>query len=162
MDYDQGLWFIICAVITGFGVIGAFFAFARRGVASGFRVLGWALLPLAAALTGLVELLFNFGTATVRFVTNFVLSIEAWVGLAMFAFAFVLLGGAAFARRRRAGSEPEQVEGGRAARAGKDQQQAAGQGKQQVDSGKKQGEKPDDPLSGFEDIEEILKNRGIS
>lgn len=155
MEFDEGLWFIICSVVTGLGVIGAFFAFARRGAASGFRVLGWALLPLAAALTGVAGLLWTFGVRIVSFVGNFALSTSAWVGLAMFAFSFLVLGGAAFLRRR---SRP--VEGG------SEQKQATSAGKaqqakpRQVAEGKKSGD--DDPLAGFEDIEDILKNRGIS
>lgn len=156
MDYDQGLWFIICAVVTGLGVIGAFFAFARRGAVSGFRVLGWALLPLAAALTGVVQLLFNFATATIRFVTNFALSVEAWVGFAMFAFAFVLLGGAGIARRRGRGAVRERSNSAAGQTAGNDG------GNQAAVEGNKSQQKDDEALAGFEDIEEILKNRGIS
>lgn len=156
MEYDEGLWFIICSVVTGLGVVGAFFAFARRGAASGFRVLGWALLPLAAALTGVVGLLWTFGVEIVSFVGNFILSTSAWVGLAMFVFSFLVLGGAAFLRRRNRG-----VSGGSeqaAASSAKGEQAAP----QQVEQGKGKKSGKDDSLEGFEEIEDILKNRGIS
>lgn len=154
MEYDQGLWFIICSVVTGLGVIGAFFAFARRGAASGFRVLGWALLPLAAALTGVAGLLWTFGTEIVSFVGNFILSTRAWVGLAMFVFSFLVLGGAALLRRRNRPVEGESEQQQETTSGGKAQQAKP----RQVEKGKKS----DDPLAGFEDIEDILKNRGIS
>lgn len=153
MEFDEGLWFIICSVVTGLGVIGAFFAFARRGAASGFRVLGWALLPLAAALTGVAELLWTFGVEVVSFIGNFVLSTRAWVGLAMFVFSFLVLGGSALLRRRKRGADT----GGSRKETDADK---AGAGKpRQVEQGKKPD---DDPLAGFEEIEDILKNRGIT
>ncbi|MGH3489434.1 MAG: hypothetical protein ACRDP8_16210, partial [Actinopolymorphaceae bacterium] len=72
--YDNATWFPICAALSAVGVVAAFFAFRRRGVASGLRLLGWAVLPMAIYLTGMVRLLWTIGAAIGKWVSGFVFS----------------------------------------------------------------------------------------
>ena len=89
--YDSATWFPICAGLTAVGVVAAFFALRRRGVASALRLLGWAVLPMALNLTGLVRLAWTIGSELVKWVTGFVFNPYVLTGLALFAFAAVAL-----------------------------------------------------------------------
>lgn len=185
--YDDATWFPVCAGLSALGVVAAFFAFRRRGAAAGLRLFGWAVLPMAIYLTGMVRLLWTVGAALVKWVSGFAFSPYVWAGLALFGVAAICLPVAAAMRRRQ--SRTSEVEAGRsstgaraagsnavgarstgtgAGRTGtakgadkpKAVEQGTGQGKgQRKGQGK---DKPEDPLAGFEDIDEILKRRGIS
>ena len=161
-------WLPICAGLSAVGLIAAFFAFRRRGMASGLRLLGWAALPMAIYLTGLARLLWTVGFEVGRWITGFVFSPFVLAGLALFAFTAVALPVAAMIRRRQAGS----VDG--AAETSTGGPVAAESGRREIESkapeaGKKaakskQAAKADtsNPLEGMDDIEDILKRRGIS
>ncbi|MFD2079985.1 hypothetical protein SAMN05421678_105184 [Actinopolymorpha cephalotaxi] len=189
--YDDATWFPVCAGLSALGVVAAFFAFRRRGAAAGIRLFGWAVLPMAIYLTGMVRLLWTVGAALVKWVSGFVFSPYVWSGLALFGVAAICLPVAAAMRRRQAARAGE-VETGRAStgtRAGSGAVGSsaagtagtAGSGRtgtakdagkpKQVEQGKgpakRQGTKggkgkEEDPLAEFEDIDEILKRRGIS
>ncbi|GAA2756668.1 hypothetical protein [Actinopolymorpha rutila] len=188
--YDDATWFPVCAGLSALGVVAAFFAFRRRGAAAGLRLFGWAVLPMAIYLTGMVRLLWTVGAALVKWVSGFAFSPYVWSGLALFGVAAICLPVAAAMRRRQAGRTGE-VEPGRTATgtraagstaagskavgansagtaAGGRTSTAKGADKpRQVEQGKSQTkgqgkDKPEDPLAGFEDIDEILKRRGIS
>src|SRR3954454_22926822 len=100
--YDSATWFPICAGLSAVGVVAAFFALRRRGAASALRLLGWAALPMAIYLTGLVRLLWNVGAELGHWIAGFVLNPFVWSGLALFAFTAVALPVAAMLRRRQA------------------------------------------------------------
>ncbi|SDT11287.1 hypothetical protein [Actinopolymorpha singaporensis] len=185
--YDDATWFPVCAGLSALGVVAAFFAFRRRGAAAGLRLFGWAVLPMAIYLTGMVRLLWTVGAALVKWVSGFVFSPYVWAGLALFGVAAICLPVAAAMRRRR--SRAGEVEAGRTTSgtraAGSNAVgsnavgsnavgsksaganpggTAKGAGKPKaVEQGKgRSKDKPEDPLAGFEDIDEILKRRGIS
>jgi hypothetical protein len=192
--YDNATWFPICAALSAVGVVAAFFAFRRRGMASGLRLLGWAVLPMAIYLTGMVRLLWTIGAAIGKWVSGFVFSPFVWAGVALFGFAAIALPVAGALRRRKVTREVPagedagmaRLEGGTGAASGGgatseaaergDAEQATGK---QAAAGKKadrkagrkardkeppagKGEKAADPLEGMDDVEEILKRRGIS
>lgn len=157
-------WLVACLALTALGVFAAVLTFRKRGASSGIRVLGWGLLPIAVWLTGLSRLLWTVVLEGARWVGGLVLSPRVWVGVALFLVAFVMLGGVGFVRRRRAKSSgAAKPAGGAGSSGGKSASDQSGQGtgsgaaKGQVE--KKQGK--DDPLEGMEDIEAILKRRGI-
>jgi hypothetical protein len=195
--YDNATWFPICAGLTAVGVVAAFLAFRRRGMASGLRLLGWAALPMAIYLTGMVRLLWTIGAAIGKWISGFVFSPFVWAGVALFGFAAIALPVAGALRRRKAGREVPADDGPRTAQLGggapvggvagtspdvtdkaatgqSGGEQAAGtQDKKAADkkASRKPGNKPQaadkgeksaDPLEGMEDVEEILKRRGIS
>jgi hypothetical protein len=175
--YDDAVWLPICAGLSAVGLVAAFFAFRRRGLASGLRLLGWAAVPMAVYLTGLARLLWTIGFEVGRWIGGFVFSPVVWAGLALFAFTAIALPVAAMIRRRRAGSvsgagdaaggavagdaergqiEAKAPEVGKKAAKSKSAQPKSAQPK----SAQKAGAA--DPLEGMDDVEEILKRRGIS
>ena len=100
------LWLPLCGGLTGVGLVLSYLVMRRRGVRSGLRGAAWSLLPLAAYLTGAVEMLWKIGVAIGDFASGFVLSTRVWSGIAVTGVAallFIVSGGL---RRRR-------VKGGR-------------------------------------------------
>ncbi len=137
--FDQVAWFPLCAGVTGLGLFASWMAWRRRGVASGLRGAAWSLLPLAAYLTGAVEMLWRIGTAVADWVSGFVFSPRVWSGVVVVGLSatlFLLSG----ALRRRAPSSQRAV-------------------KAPPSRGSVAPGKPDDE---FAEIEEILRRRGIS
>jgi hypothetical protein len=160
--FNQIAWLPLCAGVTGVGLVLSFLAFRRRGAASGMRMAAWALLPLAAYLTGALNALWTIGTTVVGFVTGLVLNPMVWAGVAVAGLAAVLFVASGFMRGRRlkvtgrrkkdSSDTPEQSavqpSANKPAVAGKPQPAASAQ---------KAGKGDDD----FSDIEALLKRRGI-
>ncbi|TMR93471.1 cellulose synthase [Nonomuraea basaltis] len=155
-------WLPLCAGVTAVGLVLSFMAFRRRGAASGMRMAAWALLPLAAYLTGALQAVWTIGTTVVGFVTSLVFNPIVWAGVAvaglsvvLFVVSGVLRGRKLAAGKKRADSDtparqqPVQPTANKAA--------AAAQPKPAV-TGRKEGKSEDD----FSDIEDLLKRRGIS
>lgn len=167
MTFDQIAWLPLCAGVTIAGLVLSFLTFRRRGAAAGMRVAAWALLPVAAYLTGALQALWTIGTTVVGFVTSLIFNPVVWSGVAVTGLAVVLFVVSGFMRGRKLrlaqGGKP-----GKGAEAPTAPQQrpvagqkagpAAGQpaGKPAVAAAKKNND--DD----FSDIEDILKRRGIS
>lgn len=157
-------WLPLCAGASIAGLVLAFLAFRRRGAASGLRVTAWALLPLAAYLTGALQALWTIGSTVVGFVTSLVLNPTVWIGVAVAGLSAVLFVVSGFMRGRKlslgrkkkvqapAGQEPVQPSAEKPAVASRPQLAAKPQ---------KAAQKPkaDDD---FSDIEDLLKRRGIS
>jgi hypothetical protein len=153
-------WLPLCAGVSIAGLVLAFLAFRRRGAASGLRVSAWALLPLAAYLTGALQALWTIGSTVVGFVTSLVFNPTVWIGVAVAGLSAVLFVVSGFMRGRKlsmgrkkkvkepAGQEPVQPSAEKPAVASRPQPVA-----------KQQKPKADDD---FSDIEDLLKRRGIS
>ncbi|GGM58967.1 hypothetical protein GCM10010106_00890 [Thermopolyspora flexuosa] len=166
MSFDQIAWLPLCAGLTAAGLVLAFLAFRRRGAASGLRVTAWALLPMAAYLTGALQTLWQIGTAAVRFVTGLVLSPMVWAGVILTGLSVLLFLVSGILRRRGGGGrrQAERAAGGDAAGTA-----APGGGARRRDV---TGSEPTRPLprpgrqapadDDFSEIEEILKRRGIA
>ncbi len=159
MSFDQIAWMPLCAALTAVGIVLSYLAFRRRGLAAGLRATAWALLPLAAYLTGALKTLWDVISSLVSFVTGLVLSPMVWTGIVLAglsALLFVVSGalrGRALARDRKgtAGEEasaptptgtPAAAPGGKATPIERPAKPA--------------------PADDFSDIEDILKRRGIS
>ena len=163
--FDSVAWFPLCAGLTGLGLVASWMALRRRGAGAGLRGAAWSLLPLAAYLTGAVEMLWRIGTAIADWVGGFVFSPKVWSGVIVTGLAvllFIVSGGL----RRRAAGRSAQIEasgrrqvGSTAAgqRAGGERgalerspagQAAPRKGKADVDE-------------EFAEVEEILRRRGI-
>ncbi|MCK2216438.1 cellulose synthase [Actinomadura sp. ATCC 31491] len=179
MDFNQIAWLPLCVGVTAAGLVLSFLAFRRRGAASGLRVMAWALLPLAAYLTGALQALWNIGTTAVGFVTGLVLNPAVWAGIAVAGLAAVLFVVSGFLRGRKlaVGRRKTSGEGQRPAAATGAAQRPAAPGakpkpavaaQQPAQPAQKPGQKR--PAAGagaagdddFSDIEELLKRRGIS
>lgn len=157
MTFNQIAWFPLCAGLTAAGLVLAFLAFRRRGASAGLRVTAWALLPMAAYLTGALQTLWQIGSAAVSFVTGLVLSPAVWAGVVLAGLSVLLFLISGVLRRRGPGG---------ARRAGAP---AAGAARPAAQAGpaeptKPLPAKPKAPAAGddFSEIEEILKRRGIS
>jgi heme exporter protein D len=112
--YNQIAWLPLCAGLTGLGLVLSYLAMRRRGVSAGLRGVAWSLLPLAAYLTGSIEMFWKMGVAVGDFAKGFVFSTRVWSGIAVAGLALVLFVVSGTLRRRRA----EQGEDRRAAGTG--------------------------------------------
>lgn len=138
---NDALPFTISIAVTALGLVGSWAAARRRGAASGLRGAAWSLVPLGAYLTGLT-----------KFVSDLVFSPVKWAGVIVLAFGGVLYVTSGLMLRKdgnatAAESGNGRAEPGRATRA--DTPRAVEKRKPAVD--------PD-----LAEIEQILKNRGIS
>ena len=79
--YDKIAWLPLCAGLTGLGLVLSYFAYRRRGAGSGLRWAAWSLLPLAAYLTGSIEMFWKMGVAVGDFAKAFVFSPKVWAGI---------------------------------------------------------------------------------
>ncbi|GAA3239575.1 cellulose synthase [Nonomuraea helvata] len=157
--YEQlaALWLPLCAGVTALGLGLSFLAFRRRGVAAGMRVAAWALLPVAAYLTGALQALWNIGATAVGFVTGLVLNPFVWAGIAVAGLSAVLFVVSGVIRGRKLSSARKKT---------------AGEAPEIPPSANKTPTKPQRPAvaaqqkpkgdDDFSDIEELLKRRGIS
>jgi hypothetical protein len=99
--YNSIAWLPLCAGLTGLGLVLSYLAGRKRGLRSFLRGAAWSLLPLAAYLTGSIEMFWKIGTAIGNFAASFVFSPRVWSGVAVAGVAVVLFiaGGG---RRRKA------------------------------------------------------------
>jgi hypothetical protein len=155
--FDNATWQALGLVLTLLGLGVSLLVWTRRGAASGLRAVAWSLLPLAAALTGVLRLLWEIADSVVRWAGGLVFSPVVWLGVAVAGLSVVLfLVSGVVGRRtsRRASRTAVPSKGSR-------QQPAVGPA-----AGRKTGSPPaagrrDDGLEGMEDIEEILRKHGI-
>ena len=171
--YNAIAWLPLCAGLTGIGLVASWFAMRKRGLASGLHGAAWSLLPLAAYLTGSIEMFWKIGTAIGGFAASLVFSPKVWSGVGVAALAAVLFVVSGTRRRRR-----KRARGGEAASAahpGGDLRPArdvpaagganAGSGRRAVEAKPAQasaagkGAPADDDMR---EVEEILRRRGIS
>ncbi|GAA3030122.1 cellulose synthase [Streptosporangium longisporum] len=101
MSYDQIAWLPLCAGITGVGLVLSFLTMRRRGAAAGLRVMAWALLPVAAYLTGALPTLWQIGTAIAGFVAGVAFNPMVWAGVGVAGLSVLLFLISGFLRGRR-------------------------------------------------------------
>jgi len=101
--YDKIAWLPLCAGLTGLGLVLSYFAYRRRGAGSGLRWAAWSLLPLAAYLTGSIEMFWKMGVAVGDFAKGFVFSPRVCAGIALAGLAVVLFVVSRPMRRRGVG-----------------------------------------------------------
>jgi hypothetical protein len=177
--YNSFAWLPLCAGLTGVGLVLSYVYGRRRGTRAMLRGAAWSLLPIAAYLTGSIEMFWKMGSAIGTFATSFVLSPKVWSGIAVAGLAlvlFVVTGGFRRRRRRRAsravaeGAGTDVVPSGdrQAVPAARQSGAVAAPGADTVPvatkpapakRGKKAAVAEDDDMK---EIEEILRRRGIS
>jgi hypothetical protein len=101
--YNQIAWLPLCAGLTGLGLVLSYMIGRKRGMRAMFRGAAWSLLPLAAYLTGAVEMIWRMGVAIGDFASSFVWSPRVWSGLGVTGLAAVLFLATGGRRRRRRG-----------------------------------------------------------
>ncbi len=91
--YDKIWWLPICGGLTGLGLgtrAMSSSCAAMRSLGSGLRGAAWSLLPIAAYLTGSIEMFWKMGVAIGDFAKGFVFSPKVWSGIALAGLAVVL------------------------------------------------------------------------
>ncbi len=179
--YDKIAWLPLCAGLTGLGLVLSYLVMRRRGLRAGLRGVAWSLLPLAAYLTGAIEMFWKMGAAVGDFAKGFVFSAQVWAGIALAGVAVGLFIVSGSVRRRSAkqgqdqratGSGPGSSAASQRAGAGgqlatrPDPALAAGatgpaQAPVKAPKGKPTGKKADDD-DDLGDIEDILRRHGIT
>ena len=144
MAYDEVAWLPVVLVVTLAGAGATVLAARRWGPVAAVRLLALALVPLGLYWSGLLRLMWSIGTAVARFATGLVLSPLVSLGLGLLGAAVALwLAGAVMQRRGVGAGRRRAVEPGRPAGGAPARRSASGSGE-------------------FDDVEEILRRRGIS
>jgi hypothetical protein len=87
---DAVTWQALGLALTVLGLLASAVAWRRRGPTAGLRGVAWSLLPLAAGLTGILQLLWRIGTLLAGWALHVVLSPLVWLGVAVAGVALVL------------------------------------------------------------------------
>jgi hypothetical protein len=186
MSYSSIAWLPLAAGLTVLGLILSYAVLRRSGTRPALRVVAVSLLPIAAYLTGAIEMFWKIGVAIGQFGTGFAFSTTKWVGIGVTGLAIALFLAAGGRQARRAARDKR-----RAARAGRDDDAgvAAADGRRDALAGAtaaparglpattrtpvpatRKAEAPvkasrkaahDDGDDDLKDIEDILRKRGI-
>jgi len=96
MNYDSAAWGALAfALSTLLGVV-TFFRWRSRGFVAGLRGAGWTILPVAAWLTGVLELGFDIADSVGEWAVHVVFSPVVWLGIVLAGVSGVLLGVSSF------------------------------------------------------------------
>ena len=174
--YDKIAWLPLCGALTGLGLVLSYLAMRRRGLGSGLRWAALLLLPLAAYLTGSIEMFWKIGIAIGDFAKGFVFSPRVWSGIAVAGLAVVLFVVSGPLRRRRvtqaqdkkaagrgggaAGTLPVGASGGQVATRPSATVPAAGPAEAPAKGRRKARAAEDDDDLG--DVADILRRHGIT
>jgi hypothetical protein len=90
MGYSSIAWLPLCAGLTILGLVLSYLAGRRRGRLAMLRGAAWSLLPIAAYLTGSVEMFWKIGVAIGHYADGFVFSPVKWAGIAVAGVAALL------------------------------------------------------------------------
>lgn len=142
-------WGALALSLTVLGGIYTWWALRHRGITAAVRGAGLTLLPLAAWMTGLLEVFGEISDSIGHWLTRLVFSPAVWLGMVVFFVAFVLIGGANLVSRRVTPDKPSRRE----RRAGAKPSTKA------VSRTARQDPLIDDEMA---EIQAILKKRGIS
>lgn len=149
-------WWPFAAGLTVLGILLTIVLWRNKGAGPGLKALGITLLPGAVVLLGLQHVLWTLWTSVVRFVVHFVFAPSAWAGLGMGVVGVLMfiVGGRVQAHHRAVGPPTKAGTGavGAKPRARSDKQ---------IGSKKAAGPTESTGLEGMEDIEAILRKRGI-
>ena len=149
---DEVTWAALTLTLTAVGAVWTWFAFRRRGLASGLRGAAFTLLPPAAFLTGTLEMFSEIGGSVADWATHLVLSPVVWLGIVLAGVSGVLFVVSGALRARQAAAEP-----GRDLGAGPSG--SAPRGELGAKSGGKGEPAIDDDMA---EIEALLRKRGIT
>jgi hypothetical protein len=102
MGYSSIAWLPLCAGLTILGLVLSYLAGRRRGRLAMLRGVAWSLLPIAAYLTGSVEMFWKIGVAIGHYADGFVFSPVKWAGIAVAGISALLFAATRGRERRRA------------------------------------------------------------
>lgn len=182
MSYSSVFWLPLCAALTALGLVVTYALGRRRGFRAMLRGAAWSLLPLAAYLTGSIQMFWKIGAAIGNFATGFVFSPVKWAGIAVAGLSAVLFVATTGRERRKAArakaaaraaeKQDKKAAGSAATPAGLDGAQAGATvplpATRRPEPAKNQAPAAKSPRKGaapldddMKDIEEILRKRGI-
>jgi hypothetical protein len=105
MSYSSIAWLPLAAGLTILGLVLSYLTYQRRGLRPAVMGVAWSLLPIAAYLTGAIEMLWKVGVAIGQFGTGFVFSPMKWAGIGVTGLAIALFLAAGGRKRRSAARE---------------------------------------------------------
>ena len=159
-EYDATTWQAIGITLTVVGLVLSFLAWRSRGAAAGLRGAAWSLLPLAAAMTGLLRVVFEVTESVSSWAVRLVFSPVVWTGLVVGGVSAALFVVSGFLRRR-GGSRPTRAE-----RKAQKAQRPGGAGPSPAVTSTGPTPATQQGTAGrdddMDDIEAILKKHGIS
>ena len=103
---DDAAWAALTLSLTVAGGIWTWFAFRKRGLASGVRALGFTLLPLAAYLTETLQMFTGIATEIGDWATSLAFNPLVWAGVVLAGVAVLLIVGSGRLRAREVGRDP--------------------------------------------------------
>ena len=167
--YDKIAWLPLCGGLTGLGLVLSYIAMRRRGLGAGLRGAAWSLLPLAAYLTGAIEMFWKMGAAIGDFAKGFVFSAQVWAGIAVAGLAVVLFVVSGPLRRRGQGKpQDDRAVGTRTGAAAPGRElstrtaPAAATAPAKAPAKARKGKPAADDDDGLGDVEDILRRHGIT
>ena len=118
MSYSSIAWLPLAAGLTVLGLILSYAVWRRSGTRPALRVVAVSLLPIAAYLTGAIEMLWKIGVAIGQFGTGFAFSTTKWVGIGVTGLAIALFLAAGGREAPQGGQGEAQGRQGQAGRRG--------------------------------------------
>jgi hypothetical protein len=103
MSYDSAAWGAFAFALSILLGVVTFFRWRSGGAALALRWAGWTILPVAAWLTGVLELAFEVGESVGDWALDLVFRPSVWLGIVLAGIAAVLFGASAFLRNRGGG-----------------------------------------------------------
>ena len=143
MSYDSAAWGALASALSILLGVVTFFRWRRSGLVAGLRGAAWTILPIAAWLTGVLELGFDLADSIGHWALHLVFSPVVWLGILLAGVSAALFGASALLDGRRRESGPP----------------AALNPAKGSPAGRSGGGVLDDDLG---DIEAILRKHGIS
>src|SRR5580692_2780116 len=113
MSYSSIAWLPLAAGLTVLGLVLSYAVLRRSGARPALRVVAVSLLPIAAYLTGAIEMFWKIGVAIGQFGTGFAFSTTKWVGIGVTGLAIALFLAAGGRQRRKASREARRAAQGR-------------------------------------------------
>jgi hypothetical protein len=158
-EFDSATWSAVGVALTAVGLVLSAAAWRRRGMASGLRGVAWSLLPLAAAMTGLLRVVWEVADSVSSWAVRLVFSPTVWAGIIVAGVSATLFVVSGFLRRRtpEGRSRKEERKERKAADAGSSPAAVTASGPKPARPGSAPAE--DDDMA---DIEAILRKHGIS
>lgn len=152
---DSSTWQALGLVLTIVGLGLSVVVWRRSGAGHGLRAVSWSLVPLAAALTGVLRLVWEILDSVLSWATRLVFSPVVWLGIAVAGVAVVLhlAGGLLVRRSRKAVGAPEQASAG---------ELTSAPPATRPTTRTKPAKRSDAVVEDQDDIEAILRKHGIS
>lgn len=88
---DEATWAALAATLTLLGLVWTYVSYRRRGAIAAMRALGFTTLPVAAWLTGTLEMFTEIGGSVADWAAGLVFSPITWTGIGLAGFGVVLI-----------------------------------------------------------------------